>query len=129
MNLYGKSWPYFPITAFVFAYDSIRLDALGDALLDLQGEAKPWHRIDAIWVLKRGYLANTSPGTMDFILTPTQDSSLIAIRDKALLHMVVHLQTLLQYAWQPGFKLLDYLISSEFGTPIARWNRDDSIPP
>jgi hypothetical protein len=48
-------------------------------------------------------------------LTPRADTGLAVVQEAALMQMAVHMQTLFQFAWQPGFKLLDYLSDSNFG--------------
>jgi len=120
LRLYGEEWDFFPVATFIFAFDSISLRRLGRLLAQLQADVEPRHRLDGIWVLDKGYITNTEddpnkPGDWRVALTPRADTGLAVVQEAALMQMAVHMQTLFQFAWQPGFKLLDYLSDSNFG--------------
>ena len=115
-NLYGVDWKYFPTLGFVFAYDSIGLIHLCDKLNELQENIELHHRVDSVCVLNKGMLVNWSDEEQKIYSCPTQKTRLRPfLSENPLLLLVIHLQQLLQHAWMPRFRLLDYLPDTEFG--------------
>jgi hypothetical protein len=55
-HLYGNVWEYWPINYFVFAYDSIDLHAIAQAMVDYR--APVWRTIDMVCSLEKGLIAN-----------------------------------------------------------------------
>jgi len=53
---YGQVWTYCPTASFVFAYDSIDLDSLAEALVKRYENTPHALRVDGVWVLGKGYL-------------------------------------------------------------------------
>lgn len=118
LHLFGKDWAYSPTFAFVFAYDSVALNLLGDAMLDLSGGTEPEHRIDAIWVLEKGsvtWLADDGewrfpkPGRKGIRLIDNLSGT------SPIPQMTMHLQGLLQQVLVPPFRIGDYMGNLPFG--------------
>jgi hypothetical protein len=134
LNLYGESLEDFPIFTFIFAYDSIDLTSIGSKLDELQEGVEPRYHLDGIWVLDKGYFSYvegdpTKGGGCRASLTSTPETGAIVVKGGALTHMAAYLQTIFQYAWQPGFKILSYMGEADFGTVTAvrkpRESRED----
>ena len=69
--LYGREWPYTPTFGFVFAYDSTDLVQLRVDLDALHRDAPLDRRIDSIWVLKKGFIANWDDSEKKLIAVPS----------------------------------------------------------
>lgn len=128
LQLFGKDWTYFPTFAFVFAYDSVALDLLGDAMFGLSAGTEPEHRIDAIWVLEKGsvtWLADDGewrfpkPGRRGIrLIDNVAGTSPIPL-------MTMHLQGLLQQVLLPPFRIGDYMGNLPFGVERSAFDDDN----
>ncbi len=112
VKLYGRTYHYFPIVGFVFAFDSIELTTLARTLADLQEEDDPADRVDSVWVLNKGMLLNaTDSGGIE--TSPLQESSVAALASEdVLLWLAVMLQDTFQPTFAHRFRLTDYLTPS-----------------
>lgn len=118
-RLYGREWNYFPLTAFVFAYDSVNLPDLAFAINQAQREVPLPERIDAVWVLNKGFLVNKNSASKQYEATPTPGSLLVPVQsDNPLLTMTLMMQHLFQEAWMSKFRAHDYFAGVNHGTPL-----------
>lgn len=116
-KLYGKDWPYFPMVGFVIAYDSIELDSLAHKLRDLQKTTAPEHRIDSIWILKKGMIVPLDLNSKMIELSPSPTTSSVpCASDNPLLLLTVQLQTLMTSAWMTPLRIKQYLPNATYGT-------------
>jgi hypothetical protein len=71
---YGKTYDYFPMTGYVFAFESIDIEALGKGLDELNRESAipPEQQIDLVCLLDKGVIAhNDADGNMVSWAEPT----------------------------------------------------------
>lgn len=109
-NLYDKEWDFFPTLGFVFAYNSIDLLTLKDKLKELHKDVPLEHRIDSVWVLKKGILMNWSDEEKTLDSIPSKKSRIRAIQsDNILMTFTIQLQRLLLSSWVRQFRISDYL--------------------
>jgi len=115
-NVYGKEWTYFPTFGIMIAFDSINLKELQAHYVTICESHSPEHRIDSIWVLKKGMLVNHNLKSGMIELTPS-DTSIPrpVLSDNPLMLLTIQLQSLLMSGWMPNFMLLEYLRHAEYG--------------
>jgi hypothetical protein len=107
VEVYGQEWEIWPTNFFVFAFDSVQLSTLGDALIEKhERDARPAHqRIDAVCVLDKGLLLNRdlAEGRLDALPTP---GSLIRLvpSERALLLFYTMISQYLNQARLPHFR-------------------------
>jgi len=115
-EIYGKTWPYFPTNGFIFAYDSIDLDSLKDVLISETSSMLPEHRVDSIWVLKKGMIVNFIPGKDMIDISPSTESIYRSVvSENPLMLFTVQIQSLMQSTWMPFFLIKHYLGNANFG--------------
>lgn len=120
-SLYDKEWDYYPTLGFVFAYDSIDLLTLKDYLDEMHRNMPLHERIDYVCVLNKGMIVNYDDKIDKLNHTPTSSTRLRAISsDNPLMLNTVFLQQLLQGAWMPKFRIMDYLKGKSFGNFIDK---------
>lgn len=115
-TIYDKEWSYFPTLGFIIAFDSIDLKTLRAHHMELTASCPPEHRIDSIWVLKKGMLVNYNP-SLDMVELAPSNSNLpcAVLSDNPLMLLTIHLQSLLMAGWMPRFMIRDYLGDPTYG--------------
>lgn len=115
-NLYGKQWDIWPVTYFVFAEDSIKLELLAEKMSELNGTNKlPLERrVDSICILKKGVIVNKLPdGKFDAL--PTEDSQLfVSYTENGLLAFYTFIAHYFNQATMPRFRFLEYVRGMTF---------------
>jgi hypothetical protein len=115
-TIYDREWPYFPTIGLIIGFDSIDLKTLRDHYVSLAASESCEHRIDSIWVLKKGMIINynTSSGLIE--LAPSKKTVPRAIlSDNPLMLLTIQLQSLLISGWMPHFMLRQYLAKANYG--------------
>jgi hypothetical protein len=130
INAYGKTWPYFPVHAFVFAYKSVKLDGLADVMGELAVSTPLPERIDGVWTLDRGSVLWATPEGYSSEPETDRPIHLQLIEsgpsDSPLPLMAMQLQALLQRAFTPPFRIGDYMGNMTVGTRrVLTWVEHD----
>jgi hypothetical protein len=109
----GRSYNHFPTLGFLFAYDSTDLKTLGQTLADLADNTPCEERIDAVWVLEEGSILWGDEGDPWLTALPGEVRLRVienAVKaDSPLPLMTMQLQSLLQTAFMPPFRIGDYM--------------------
>jgi hypothetical protein len=117
VNLYGKDWEIWPVNYYIFAYNSIDLNTLGEYLntLHLSSKCPEYSRIDTICVLDKGIICNQkTDGMVDAL--PQPGSKLISCSTKrSLLLFYALISHYLNQVRLPDFRFKDYLGLLVFG--------------
>jgi hypothetical protein len=117
-TLYGKEWAYFPLSYFVFAFDSISIPSLLQNLDQYHAGCEVHERIDTICVLDQGVILNQSK-TGFYSCLPEADSRLTAcLTDQALLLFYAVISIILSQARMPNFNIHPYLQNMAFGPSL-----------
>jgi hypothetical protein len=122
VQLYGQEWDIWPVNYYIFAYDSIELETIGNHLLTAikKYNLPVYKRIDAVCVLDKGVICNMSPGGM-VDATPAPDSNLFVCKTKRSLLLFYSLvSNYFNQAWMPNFRFKDYLGFLKFGEENLR---------
>lgn len=116
-TVYDKKWSYFPTLGFVIAFDSLDLKTIKNHYTDMMAGHSLEHRIDSIWVLKKGMLINFNPTINMIELTPGSNNFPRAVlSDNPLMLLTIHLQSLLASGWMSRFMINHYLKNANHGT-------------
>ena len=93
---YDHHWPAAPIQGFIVAFRSkLGLPEIQRQLEQLHGSDAPWHRVDSVWVLERGYVVNWSEAGQLTEAIPTAETRLRARQSENFMPLFLdHLQTL-----------------------------------
>ena len=127
-KLYGKEWTYFPVVGLVIAYDSIELDGLARKLRDLQKTLLPEHRIDSIWVLKKGMIVPFDLNSKLIELSPSATTiSVPCVSNNPLLLLTVQLQALMTSAWMMPLRIQHYLPNASYGTIDSSFETENMV--
>jgi hypothetical protein len=111
-NLYGQEWEIWPISYFIFAFDSDELPKLSALLNKIHesASAPEWSRIDTICVLDKGVICNYSLSEEKFDALPSPNSKLYVCRTKdALLLFYSLISKYIFQTWLPPFRFTPYL--------------------
>jgi len=115
-TIYGKEWQHFPTLGFVIAFDSIDLKTIVKHLGEIQKDTALEHRIDSLWILKKGMIINFNQVKGLIELTPSHETIPKAIlSDNPLMLLTVQLQSLLMSGWMPKFQIRQYLSNAIYG--------------
>jgi len=108
-NLFGKEWSHWPVTHFVFAFDSPGLDSVLSNLQGLESGLEVHKRIDTVCILGKGVILNqASDGALTAL--PTPDTRLMAsLTDKQLLLFYTLISIVLNQANMNPFNIHPYL--------------------
>lgn len=116
-TLYGKTYEYFPMMGYVFAFESADINALGKSLDKLNAELAipPEQQVDLICLLDRGAIAhNNAQGKMVSWAEPTDpvtgETTVTAVRTKrALLLCYVMMHDQLSIAKTRPVQMVKYM--------------------
>lgn len=131
---YGKPWRYFPTASFIFAYDSIDLEALASDMIGnavwaaRQANGGPEHYIDAVFVLKKGFIYWGQEGRLH--TRPQPESTICTIRSpepgQVLIAMTSWINDILADSWMPGgFNIDSYIGKAELGSSVSWYQPHD----
>lgn len=116
-KIYDREWSYFPTFGMVIGYDSIDLKLLKNYLDNLNSNMPLEHRIDSVWVLKKGMIINYNFEKGIIEMYPRSTTVLRAVKsNNPLLLLTIHLHNLLLSGWVPPFQIIKYLENANFGT-------------
>lgn len=117
LRTYGQEWEIYPVNYFVFAFDSVDLMTLGNALIEESRSRPPAAslQVDSICVLDKGVICNqTADGMIDALPQPGANRFVCATSDALLLFYTL-LSHYFAQAWMPNFRFKDYLGEMAFG--------------
>lgn len=121
---YGETFPYFPTSGIVVAFESVNLETLGNHLEEWCASRPVSQWPDSVWVLGKGYLQWLDRGKK-LARTPTPGCSLVKVdsvpEDDILLPLVLHLNIHFSEAWMHPLDLLPYAGSLPLGTITQEW--------
>jgi hypothetical protein len=131
INIYGRSWPYLPVTGFVFAHESITLEGLANRLLGraIRDNVPPSLCIDGVYSLNEGSL-NWGDQTQGWSTAKPGQRTVRIVKppyDRILPLMTLHIQSLMSMAHMPRFDFGAYIGNMGFG--IEKHLRDESVFP
>lgn len=105
---YGREYEHWPLMYFVFAYDSIKLGSLALRLEELQSEFEIDNRIDCIYSLSNGLIANKdSLGKLNAI--PEPGSNLVCCEHDSLLLFYILISHYFNQAHMEKFNFNGYV--------------------
>jgi hypothetical protein len=114
-NQYGREWEHFPTWGAIFGYESATLELLLQKVVELDRQTPPEQRVDMIIALERGAVVSLDNEGLLSMAATTNGRRAAFASDNALLLMTIFMQRIMQQAWMPPFKLLDYLDHVNFG--------------
>jgi hypothetical protein len=120
VSAYGQEWDIWPVNYFLFAFDSIGLRSLGDALHGLHEHAGlPSHqRIDTVCVLDKGLILNRPRDEERLDALPSPGSVLRLVpSERALLYFYTMITHYLNQAQLPSFRFGAYTREVNFLNP------------
>jgi hypothetical protein len=104
---YGKEYKDWPLMYFVFAFDSAPLNSIAQRLIESHSSSDLDKRIDCIYTLQRGLLANNGVEGISAIPSPT--SKLVSIESDALLLFYALISQYFNQAYMRKFRFSDYI--------------------
>lgn len=114
---YGREYKDWPLMYFIFAFDSAPLSSIAKRLNDSLGSSPIDMKIDCVYSLQRGCIANKDAGGIG--ATPTPTSKLIAIESDALLAFYTLIAQYFNQTYMRKFRFSDYLKGVKLGvTPL-----------
>lgn len=125
-TMYGSKWEHLPLVGMIFAFEGAELETLGDAMAELaeEFEDRPHLQVDSVWVLNKGALVWSDPGTQQIRVVPNPGDAFQAIKatpGQVLTQLTAHLHELYASAWPSDLRMLDYLEKAEFGIHVKAW--------
>jgi hypothetical protein len=117
LQAYDKTWmEFFPTFGFVIAFDSIDLLTLKKHLETFQNDIPNEHRLDSIYVLKKGMIVNANQNNGGIDLLPSSQSRLAVFgSDNPLLSLTIQIQALCSAAWTSKFDIRQYVKDMPIG--------------
>jgi hypothetical protein len=119
---YGQEWDIWPTNFFLFAFDSIALSTLGDALIEMhERDGLPVHqRIDTVCVLDKGLILNRPQKEERLDALPSPGSVLRLVpTERALLLFYTKISNYLNQARLPDFRFSAYTRGVNFLDPTS----------
>lgn len=108
-TLFGQEWQYFPLSYFVFAFDSVSLDSLVSNLNQYNASCELHQRIDSVCVLDKGVILNQLKSGFISAL-PEPGSRLISYpAEQSLLMFYFVISVILNQVSMPPFNIQPYL--------------------
>lgn len=114
ISLFGKEWQHFPLSYFVFAFDSVGLDSLVSNLNQHNSSCEIHQRIDSVCVLDKGVILNQLQ-TGFISALPEPGSRLISYpAEQSLLMFYAVISVILNQVSMPHFNIQPYLQNMVF---------------
>lgn len=108
-TLFGTEWPFFPLSYFVFAFDSIGLESIVTNLSELQKSSDVHQRIDAICTLDKGVVLNRTKKGLYSALPEPEATLICATTQQSLLLFYAVTSIILNQARMPNFNIQPYI--------------------
>ncbi|MFJ2441237.1 MULTISPECIES: DUF6602 domain-containing protein [unclassified Streptomyces] len=125
-NAYGRTYDYFPTSGIVVAFNSGKLETLGNHLIEWCSVRPVDEWPDSVWVLGEGYLQWRSKESGSLERTPSPGSTLVQVdpgeRGDILLPLALHLNIHFSEAWMHPLDLVPYAGSAPLGVMSREWN-------
>jgi hypothetical protein len=103
---YGKKYKDWPLMYFVFAFDSSPLTSIAKRLITSNASSDIDKRIDCIYTLQHGLLANKGEDGISAL--PSPKSKLISVKSDALLLFYALISQYLNQTYMRKFRFNDY---------------------
>ena len=120
LTAYDQQWNSFPAASFLFATDSsVKLSTLAKRLYELGALTVPEHRIDAIFVLRKGILGWADPESARLQFRPDRESKVLIAEcrpEQVLLWMQHWLWDILGDVWRTPPDLSAYISDQTLST-------------
>lgn len=125
-SAYGKVHDFFPTSGMIIAFDSLKLETIGEHLVKWCNTRDIAEWPDSVWVLGKGQLQWQNPATGFIDRTPVPGASLVqieAIPDQdILLALALQLNIHLSDAWMNPLDLVPYSGATPLGAMTRRWS-------
>lgn len=105
--VYGNEYQDWPILYFIFAFESASLSVVGKKLTELQSEFNLDKKVDCVYSLKNGLLANYDGKTVS--ATPMPSSVMVCIKKDSLLLFYALLSQYFNQTYMRKFRFSDYI--------------------
>lgn len=122
---YGKKHDYFPTSGMIVAFDSLKLETIGNHLVEWCRARNPVEWPDSVWVVGKGHLQWGDPRTGALLRSPVAGASLIQIdavpEQDILLSLALHLNIHFSDAWMHPLDLIPYSGATSLGHLVRQW--------
>ncbi|HZG06066.1 MAG TPA: DUF6602 domain-containing protein [Streptomyces sp.] len=122
---YGRTYEYFPTSGIIVAFDSLKLETIGNHLANWCASRDPVEWPDSVWVLGKGHLQWSDPQHHSLKRSPAPGDVLVqvdAMPDQdVLLPLALHLNIHFSDAWMHPLNLIPYSGATPLGTLVKRW--------
>lgn len=122
---YGSEYDYFPTSGMIIAFDGLKLETIGNHLVNWCQTRNPSEWPDSVWVTGKGHLQWGDPRTGALLRSPVAGASLIqidAIPDQdILMSLALHLNIHFSDAWMNPLDLVPYSGISPLGNIARVW--------
>lgn len=122
---YGSEYDYFPTSGMIIAFDGLKLETIGNHLVNWCRTRNPSEWPDSVWVTGKGHLQWGDPRTGALLRSPVAGASLIqidAIPDQdILMSLALHLNIHFSDAWMNPLDLVPYSGISLLGNIAHVW--------
>jgi hypothetical protein len=109
---YGKEYRDWPLMYFIFAFDAAPLTSIAHKLTTMHMNSDIDKRIDCIYTLQHGVLANMGTGGMSAL--PYPESKLISVQNDALLLFYTLISHYFNQTYMRKFRFIDYVNSMKW---------------
>lgn len=124
-SAYGKTYDFFPTSGIVIAFDGLKLETIGNHLMEWCQTRPPVEWPDSVWVLGKGHLQWQNPRSHLLERSPEPGSLLVQIDTDAsqdiLLALALHLNIHFSDAWMNPLDLVPYAGATRLGVISRRW--------
>ncbi|MFJ8104321.1 DUF6602 domain-containing protein [Streptomyces sp. NPDC096132] len=124
-SAYGKVHEFFPTSGIIVAFDSLRLETIGNHLVRWCSGRDPVEWPDSVWVLGKGQLQWQNPANHYIERSPEPGASLLQIdaipEQDILLALALHLNVHFSDAWMKPLDLIPYSGATRLGEISRRW--------
>ncbi|MFE2939040.1 DUF6602 domain-containing protein [Streptomyces sp. NPDC059255] len=123
---YGRTYDHFPTSGIIVAFESGKLETLGNHLMEWCSTRQVHEWPDSVWVLGKGILQWRGKENGLLERTPSPGASLVQIDawegDDVLLPLALHLNVHFSEAWMHPLNLMPYAGSTPLGTISRIWD-------
>ncbi|WP_399088195.1 DUF6602 domain-containing protein [Streptomyces sp. BBFR2] len=124
-KVYGKNHDYFPTSGMVVAFDSLKLETIGNHLVDWCRNRNPAEWPDSVWVVGKGHLQWGDARTGSLFRSPVAGASLFQVDadpgQDILLPFALHLNIHFSDAWMNPLDLVPYSGATPLGQISGQW--------
>ncbi|GCB91758.1 DUF6602 domain-containing protein [Streptomyces noursei] len=122
---YGQVHNYFPTSGMIVGFDSLKLETIGNHLIDWCRTRNPYEWPDSVWVAGKGHLQWGDARTGSLFRSPVAGASLFQIdadpEQDILLPLALHLNVHFSDAWMNPLDLNPYSGTTPLGHIARNW--------